>query len=85
MLRCKSTNTKKECIYLIVICHCCFVYIKKMWEDIYYMNKNNILFLYNFVYLRFSCTDTSNGVSVECYNRGLDSIPTDLPDNTYKL
>ena len=32
-----------------------------------------------------SCTDTSDGVRVDCSDRGLDSIPTDLPDNTYAL
>ena len=32
-----------------------------------------------------SCTDTSDGVNVDCLNRGLESIPTDLPNNTYKL
>ena len=32
-----------------------------------------------------SCTDTSDGVKVNCNNRRLDSIPTDLPDNTYTL
>ena len=32
-----------------------------------------------------SCTDTSDGVRVDCSDRGLDSIPTDLPDNTYRL
>ena len=32
-----------------------------------------------------SCTDTSYGVTVDCYDRRLDSIPTDLPDNTYIL
>ena len=32
-----------------------------------------------------SCTDTSDGVNVDCKNRGLDSIPTDLPKNTYTL
>ena len=32
-----------------------------------------------------SCTDTSDGVTVYCSSRGLDSIPTDLPDNTYIL
>lgn len=32
-----------------------------------------------------SCTDTSDGVTVDCSNRGLDSIPTDLPNNTYTL
>jgi hypothetical protein len=31
------------------------------------------------------CTNTSNGVSVDCNSRGLDSIPTDLPNNTYNL
>ena len=25
------------------------------------------------------------GVTVYCNNKGLDSIPTDLPDNTYAL
>jgi len=32
-----------------------------------------------------SCTDTSDGVHVDCNKRGLDSIPTDLPNNTYNL
>ena len=32
-----------------------------------------------------SCTDTFYGVTVDCFRRVLDSIPTDLPDNTYKL
>ena len=32
-----------------------------------------------------SCTDTSDGVRVYCSDRGLDSIPTYLPDNTYEL
>ena len=32
-----------------------------------------------------SCIGTSDGVSAYCNNKGLDSIPTDLPDNTYKL
>ena len=32
-----------------------------------------------------SCTDNSNGVIVECFSRGLDSIPTELPNNTYEL
>jgi len=32
-----------------------------------------------------SCTDISDGVTVDCASRGLDSIPTDLPDNTYIL
>ena len=31
------------------------------------------------------CTNTSNGVNVNCSSRGLDSIPTDLPNNTYIL
>jgi hypothetical protein len=31
-----------------------------------------------------SCTSNSNGVYVYCF-RGLDSIPTDLPNNTYDL
>jgi hypothetical protein len=26
-----------------------------------------------------------NGVYVDCNSRGLDSIPTDLPNNTYNL
>ena len=30
MLRRKSTNTEKECIYLVIICHCCFACINKM-------------------------------------------------------
>ena len=32
-----------------------------------------------------SCTDTSDRANFYCYGRGLDSIPTDLPDNTYEL
>ena len=32
-----------------------------------------------------SCTDTSDGVTVDCSNRRLDSIPKYLPDNTYNL
>ena len=32
-----------------------------------------------------SCTDTSGGVTVDCSSRGLDGIPTDLPNNTYNL
>ena len=32
-----------------------------------------------------SCTDTSDGVNVDCFRRGLDIIPTDLSNNTYKL
>ena len=31
------------------------------------------------------CTNTSNGVHVKCYSKGLDSIPTDIPNNTYRL
>jgi len=31
------------------------------------------------------CTNTSNGVNVDCSSSGLDSIPTDFPKNTYKL
>jgi hypothetical protein len=31
------------------------------------------------------CTNTSNGVNVDCSSRGLDSIPTDFPKNTYEL
>ena len=31
------------------------------------------------------CTDNSDVVDVSCINKGLDSIPTDLPNNTYKL
>ena len=32
-----------------------------------------------------SCIDTSDGVTVDCSSRGLDSIPTYFPDNTYIL
>jgi len=32
-----------------------------------------------------SCTDNSGGVDVTCHNRGLNSIPTDLPHNTSSL
>jgi len=32
-----------------------------------------------------NCTDTSNGVNVHCESRGLNSTPTDLPNNTYHL
>ena len=32
-----------------------------------------------------SCTDTSYGVVLYCNNRGLYSIPLDLPNNTYDL
>ena len=32
-----------------------------------------------------SCTDTSDGVAVDCSSRGLDGIPTDLPYNTSEL
>ena len=31
------------------------------------------------------CTNTSNGVNVDCSSRGLDRIPTELPSNTYIL
>jgi hypothetical protein len=31
------------------------------------------------------CTNTSNGVNINCASRGLDSIPTDLPTNTHDL
>jgi hypothetical protein len=31
------------------------------------------------------CTHTSDGVIVYCSRRGLESIPTDLPDNTKEL
>jgi hypothetical protein len=31
------------------------------------------------------CINTSNGVNVDCSSRGLDSIPTDFPQNTYTL
>jgi hypothetical protein len=32
-----------------------------------------------------SCSNHSVGVDVDCNNRGLDSIPPDLPNNTYDL
>jgi len=32
-----------------------------------------------------SCTDSSDGVTVNCLAEGLDGIPTDLPNNTYGL
>jgi hypothetical protein len=32
-----------------------------------------------------SCTVTANLPNVDCSGRGLDSIPTDLPNNTYYL
>jgi len=32
-----------------------------------------------------SCTDDANGPYVDCSGRGLDNIPTDLPNNTYYL
>ena len=32
-----------------------------------------------------SCTDNANRLEVDCAGRGLDSIPTDLPSNTYYL
>ena len=31
------------------------------------------------------CTDTLDGVNVDCSSSGMDSIPTDLPNNTYDL
>ena len=31
------------------------------------------------------CTDNSDGLYVYCNNRGMDSIPTDLPNNTYSM
>ena len=32
-----------------------------------------------------NCTDTSDGFTVDCFSRGMDGIPTDLPNNTYAL
>ena len=32
-----------------------------------------------------SCTDNANGLDVDCTRRALDSIPTDLPNNTYYM
>ena len=32
-----------------------------------------------------NCVDNANGPEVDCTGRGLDSIPTDLPNNTYSL
>ena len=32
-----------------------------------------------------NCTDEYNGVNVYCESRGLESIPTDLPNNTLIL
>jgi len=32
-----------------------------------------------------SCTNTWDGFTVDCSDRVLDSIPTDLPDNTHTL
>ena len=32
-----------------------------------------------------SCTTVSEGLFVDCMQKGLDSIPADLPNNTYKL
>ena len=32
-----------------------------------------------------SCAGNANGFYVSCAGKGLDSIPTDLPNNTYKL
>ena len=31
------------------------------------------------------CVDTPDGQQVYCNAKGLDSIPTDLPNNTYSL
>ena len=32
-----------------------------------------------------SCTGYRNGLRVDCSDKGLDNIPTDLPSNTYSL
>jgi hypothetical protein len=32
-----------------------------------------------------SCTTNSEGVHVDCRSKGLDSMPSDLPNNTYEL
>jgi hypothetical protein len=32
-----------------------------------------------------NCTDNANRLVVNCDDRGLDSIPPDLPNNTYVL
>jgi len=32
-----------------------------------------------------SCTHKLDELDVDCSSRGLDNIPTDLPDNTYRL
>jgi hypothetical protein len=32
-----------------------------------------------------NCTGNANQLEVNCHDRGLDSIPTDLPNNTYVL
>ena len=32
-----------------------------------------------------SCTYELDELNVDCSSRGLDSIPTNLPDNTYRL
>ena len=32
-----------------------------------------------------SCDYTSEGLQVDCYDRELNSIPTDIPDNTYDM
>ena len=31
------------------------------------------------------CTEYRNGLRVDCSGKGLDNIPTDLPNNTYSL
>ena len=32
-----------------------------------------------------NCTDVLDGVDIDCFCRGLDSIPIDLPNNTHNL
>ena len=32
-----------------------------------------------------SCTTNSEGVHVDCRSKGLDSMPSDLPNDTYEL
>jgi hypothetical protein len=32
-----------------------------------------------------SCTTNSEGSYVDCRSKGLDSMPSDLPSNTYEL
>ena len=32
-----------------------------------------------------NCTINSEGVYVDCESKGLESIPSDLPNNTYEL